>query len=193
MPIQSIWRCSHLSNMDVECSQWWCAVSTMTPQGHLGSAIVLPHFSKKSPPPMHRYNSVRVHTYAHPQHMKVLKYFCRHSIWMWNAVSGGLQPQPWHRNVISALLDLIKIPKFGPHQCRCNSGRVRVHPYTHPQHSMRALKLFVDIQYGCGMQSMGVSILQPQLWHHNKVPALPDPTKFPKFGPQPPAQAGITV
>jgi hypothetical protein len=30
-----------------------------------------------------------------------------------------------------------------------------MHPYAHPQH-LKVLKLFVYIQYGCGMQSMGV-------------------------------------
>jgi hypothetical protein len=30
-----------------------------------------------------------------------------------------------------------------------------VHPYAHPQH-LKVLRLFVYIQYGCGMQSMGV-------------------------------------
>jgi len=32
-----------ISNMDVGCSQWGFAASTMTPQHHTGSAI--PHFS----------------------------------------------------------------------------------------------------------------------------------------------------
>jgi hypothetical protein len=30
-----------------------------------------------------------------------------------------------------------------------------MHPYAHPQH-LKVIKLFAYIQYGCGMQSMGV-------------------------------------
>jgi hypothetical protein len=127
-------------------------------------------------PPM--YNSVRVHPYAHTQHMKVLNHFIHtqyrcemqsvvvdslnhdttmsfglhltpvfqnlaitctgiikcngapicpstacgggsqtlsiHPIWMWDAVSGGLQPQPWHHNIISAS-PYPNFPKFCPH------------------------------------------------------------------------------
>ena len=58
--------------MDVGCSQWWLTASTMTPQCHLGPA--LPQLSKIRPH-LHRYNSVRVYPYAHPQHMKVLNHF----------------------------------------------------------------------------------------------------------------------
>ena len=29
----------------------------------------------KSSPNLHRHNSVRAHTYAHPQHIKVMKHF----------------------------------------------------------------------------------------------------------------------
>ena len=72
--------------MDVVCSQWGFAASTMTPQHHTGSAI--PHFSKKK------------------------------------------------------------------NTCTCNTA-IMMHPYAHPQH-LKVLKPFVYIQYGCGMQSMGV-------------------------------------
>ena len=71
MPIHSIWRCSnasYTSNMDVGCSQWGFSASIMTPQHHyLGSAILnFPIFG------IHKFNTVMVHPYAHPQHMKVL-------------------------------------------------------------------------------------------------------------------------
>jgi hypothetical protein len=45
----------------------------------------------KPTPDLHRLNNVRVHSYAHPQHIKVLKHFL---LWMWDAVYGGLEPQP---------------------------------------------------------------------------------------------------
>jgi hypothetical protein len=40
--------------------------------------------------------------------------------------------------------------------CTCNTA-IMMHPYAHPQH-LKVLNLnhFVYIQYGCGMQSMGV-------------------------------------
>ena len=54
------------------CSQWGFAASTMTPQHHTGSAI--PRFPKIHPR-LHIYYSIRMHPYAHPQHLKVLKHF----------------------------------------------------------------------------------------------------------------------
>jgi hypothetical protein len=51
---------------------------------HFGS-IFLPHFSKKSPPPhLNRCYSVRVHPYAHPEYMNVLKHFIylQYGCWM---------------------------------------------------------------------------------------------------------------
>jgi len=73
-------------------------------------------------------------------------------IWMWDAVHGGLEPQPWHYNFTLAQ-PYPNFPKIHPNQHRCNS--VRVHPYAHPQH-IKVLKHFVYIWYGCGMQSTGV-------------------------------------
>ncbi len=58
--------------MDVGCSQQCFTALTMTPQYHLGSA--LPNFPNFGPH-LHRYISVRVHPYAHPQHIMVLKHF----------------------------------------------------------------------------------------------------------------------
>ena len=58
--------------MDVGCSQWWSTASTMTPQ-HIW-ALPYPNFSKFGPH-LHMCNSVRVHSYVHPQHIKVLNHF----------------------------------------------------------------------------------------------------------------------
>ncbi len=58
--------------MDVGCSQRWSTASTMIPQ-HIW-APPYPNFPKVGPR-LHSYISVRVHPYAHPQHMKVLNYF----------------------------------------------------------------------------------------------------------------------
>ncbi len=37
---------------------------------------------------LHRHNSVRVGTYAHSQHIKVLKTLCIQIVWMWDASVG---------------------------------------------------------------------------------------------------------
>jgi len=81
-----------------------------------------------------------------------VKPLCIHPIWMWDAVNGGLQPQPWHRNIIQNRPYPV-FPKIHP-PLHMYYG-IRVYPYAHPQH-LKVLKHFVYIQYGCGMQSMGV-------------------------------------
>jgi hypothetical protein len=58
--------------MDVGCSQWLLTASNMTPQHQFG--FTLPQVYKILPSPAQVYNSVRMHPYAHPQHMKVLKH-----------------------------------------------------------------------------------------------------------------------
>ncbi len=56
--------------MDVGCIQQWFTASMMISQCHLGSTS--PQFSKILPTCTGI--SVRVHPYAHPQHIKALKY-----------------------------------------------------------------------------------------------------------------------
>ena len=58
--------------MDVGCSQLGFSASTMTPLHHTGSAIA--HFPETQPH-LHTYYRIRMHPYAHPQHLKVLKLF----------------------------------------------------------------------------------------------------------------------
>ncbi len=59
--------------MDVGYSKWWFKASTVTTQ--LIWALPYLNFPKFGAPQLHMYNSVRVHPYAHPQHMKVLNHF----------------------------------------------------------------------------------------------------------------------
>ena len=102
---------------------------------------------------------------------------------MWGAVSGGLQPQPQHLDLMWAL-PYPSFPKFGPHLHRYN--HVMVHPYTHPQH-MKVPEHFVYFQYGCGMQSVVVYSLD----HDNTAhlgSALPQFSKM-----LAPTCTGITV
>ena len=76
-------------------------------------------------PHLHMYNnSVRVHPYAHPQHMKVLKHF------IYLQYGCGMQFGT------SCSLNHDTTTSFGstlPHLNRCYS--VRVHPYAHPQYT----------------------------------------------------------
>jgi hypothetical protein len=52
-------------------------------------------------PTLHRYNSVRVDPYAHPQHMNMKVLSTLLIIQIGEAVSGGLEPQQCHRAIIS--------------------------------------------------------------------------------------------
>jgi hypothetical protein len=98
------------------------------------------------------------------------KTLCIHTTWMWDAVNRGLQPQPWSYNIIrqwgfSASTMTPQhhtgsaIPLFPwnspPSAHAMVWYGIRVHRYAHLQH-LKVLKHFAYIQYGCGMQSMGV-------------------------------------
>ncbi len=80
---------------------------------------------------------------------------------MWDTVSGGLQPQPWHNNVIWAppYSDFIK---FGP--CLLRYKSVRVHPYAHQQHMKLLKHTFytsnIDVEYS--QQGFTASTMTPQ-------------------------------
>ena len=122
----------------------------------------LPIIQKSTTPNLHSYNSVKVHPYAHSWHIKVhfiyvwygcyqvTLYICM--IWMWGAVHGALEPQPWHYKITRARTN----PKFSKiHPVLQSHNSVRVHPYAHPHH-MKVSKEFIYIRYGCGMQSRGI-------------------------------------
>jgi hypothetical protein len=65
--------------------------------------------------------------------------------------------------------------KIHPHLYGHNS--VRVHPYAHPQH-LKVLKHFLFIQYGCGMQSLGVLILNHDTTTSYRLGHTPFSLKF---------------
>jgi hypothetical protein len=97
-------------------------------------------------------NSVRVHPYAYPQHMMVLKHI------LYTEYGCGTQTV-----VVYSLNNLI-IPSFhsshtGPNYQHlgqlCQYNSVKVHPYVYPQHMM-VLKHVSYIQYGCGKESVVV-------------------------------------
>lgn len=104
-------------------------------------------------------NSLRVHPYAHPPHMKVLNTWHTYLILSWDAVN--------RKYILSQYLH------------RHNS--LRFHPCAHPQH-MKVLKHFIYVYIGCWMQSAGACSLNhdtttsigstlPQL-NKNKFPGL---------------------
>jgi hypothetical protein len=113
----------------------------------------LPYYNfSKFGPHLHRYNSVRVHPYAHPQHMKVLNHFCytQYGCGMQSVMVYSLN----HDTITSFGLYLTPIfQNLAPTQHRYNC--VTVQPYPHPQH-MNMIDNFVYFPYGCGMQSVVV-------------------------------------
>ncbi len=104
-------------------------------------ALTYPNFTKFCLH-LHRYQSVRVHPYAHSLYMEVHKHFICIHIWVWKAVSSGLHHQP---SIMTSQCHLVstypKFPKVDPNLLKYDS--VRVHPYAHPQH-MRVHKLNHD-------------------------------------------------
>ncbi len=70
-------------------------------------------------------------------------------------------------------------PKSDPHLHPCY--RVRVRPCAHPQHHVKVLKHFVYIQYGNGMESEAVYILNHDT-PHSIIQVHPHPI-FPNSGP----------
>jgi hypothetical protein len=111
--------------------------------------------SPKTHPHLHTYYSVRMHPYAHPQHLKVLKLFAytqyecgMQSIGVWSLN---------HDTATSYRLGHTPFPQKSPPTCTCNTA-IRMHPYAHLQH-LKMLKHFLYIQYECGMPSVGVCSL----------------------------------
>ena len=121
MPIHSIWRCLntlYTSNMDVGCSQW-CLQPKPWHHSTFGLCLT-PIFQNLAPtvyslnhdtitsfglhlnpifqnlPPICTGIRVRVHSYATANEGNWT--LCKLWIWMWDAVSGGLQPEPWHHS-----------------------------------------------------------------------------------------------
>jgi hypothetical protein len=120
-----------------------------------------PMISKFGPPPAHVYQCKGASICPCTAYEGAQSLYTN-PMWIQGAVNGGLQPQPWHRNIIWAPLYPF-CQKFGPHLHRYNS--VRVHPYAHPQH-MKVLKHFAYFQHGCGMQSMVVDSLNHDTTAH---------------------------
>ncbi len=105
----------------------------------LGLSYV-PNFSKIHPH-LHMRNSVRVHPFAHPQYIKVIKHF----VYTWfgcGMQSTGLWSLNHDLTTSLGLSHVPNLPKIHPHLHRRNS--VREHPCAHPQY-IQVLKHFVYI------------------------------------------------
>ncbi len=151
--------------MDVSSRAGWFTYSNMTPWWcYLVGSVLLPVFQNFAPIcHLHRCNSVRVHSYPPPQHMKVLNDSYASNMDVGGRI-GWFTSSRHDTMMLFGLQHTPQFSKFGPHLHRCNS--VRVHPYAHSQHT-NVLKHFEYIQYGCNYQSRVVLILQT--WHHDDV------------------------
>ncbi len=107
---------------------------------------------KTNCPNLNRYDSVRVDPCAFPQHMKMTNHFIYMQIWMWDAVRGGLEPQPWHHYVIWAL-PYPNFPKIWPPPAQVWQWKGA--PIC-PSIAYGGVNHFIYIQYGCRMQSVVV-------------------------------------
>ena len=120
------------------------------------------------------YYGMRVYPYAHPQRIKVLN----HSVYKWFVC--GIQSMEVcslnHDTTTSYRLSHTPFFLKLPPPAHVLHG-IRVHPYAHPQH-LKVLNHFVYIQYGCGIQSMGVCSHTPTSYRLSHTPfflKLPPP------------------
>ena len=104
-------------------------------------------------------NSAKVHPYAYPQHMNMLKHFLYIQYGCGQEVSCIVAPTMSTCHYFTPPSP--DYPNLGQlvHQ-HCNSARV--HPYAYPHH-MKLLKHFVYIQYGYGEGVNGIVQHQPCL------------------------------
>jgi hypothetical protein len=116
-----------------------------------------------------------MHTYAHPQHLKVLKHFpyIQYGCWMQSMGVCSLN----HDTATSYRLGYTPFPLKSPPTCTCNTA-IMMHLYAHPQH-LKVLKHFPYIEYGCWMQSMGVCSLNHDTATSYRLGHTPFPQKSP--------------
>ena len=144
--------------MDVGCSQSGFSASTMTWHHNIIQARPYPIFPEIHPHlnMYYGYNDAPICPSTASQGDKTL---CIHPIWMWDAVAVISVFSLNHDTTTTYWLGHTPFPLKLIPTCTCNTA-IMMHPYAHPQH-LKVLNLnhFVYIQYGCGMQSMGVCSL----------------------------------
>ncbi len=82
-------------------------------------------------------------------------------IWMYGAVWGGYQPQPWCCGIIFTLQVTLTSQIWG-RLGRCNG--ILVHPYS-LETTYQYFKHFIYVYYGC-MKWSWISASTMMLWHH---------------------------
>ena len=111
-----------------------------------------PNFPKIHPH-FQRCISIRVHPYAHPQHIKVLKHF----VYIWYGCgmqSTGLWSLNHDLTTSLGLTYVPNLPKINPHLHRRNS--VRVHPCAHPLYIKALNTLYIHVlDVGCNLRGFG--------------------------------------
>ena len=95
------------------------------------------------------------------------KTLCIHPTWMWDAVNEGLQPQPWHHNIIQAW----PYPPPSTHVLQHTDA-----PICPSTASQGAITLCIHPTWMWDAINGG---RQPQPWHYNIIHARPYPV-FPK-------------
>ncbi len=79
-----------MSNMDVGSNLQWSTASTTTSWHHFHLTVAK---NCQNQTQHWQCNGVRVHSYAYVPHKKVEKHYTC-PLWMWEAIKGGLEPQP---------------------------------------------------------------------------------------------------
>jgi hypothetical protein len=160
----------HIYAVVVGCSQWGFAASTMTSQ-HLSDLAIAPIFLKIYPH-LYGHKSVRVHPYAHPQHLKVLKHF------VYIQYGCGMQSMgvcSLNHDLTSYRLSHTHIPSNSPPLAQCING-IRMHPYAHPQH-LKVLKHCAYIQFWMwdevSQWGFSASTMTPQNHTCSAIPHFP--------------------
>jgi hypothetical protein len=127
-------------------------------------------------PHLHSYNGYKGVPICPSTASKGAKTLCIHPIWMLDTVNGGLQPQPWHHNIITAQPFSI-FSNIHPHLHSYNGYKgVPICPSTASQGTktlcIHPIWMWDAVNGG----------LQPQPWHHNIIQARPYPFSL-KFTP----------
>jgi len=103
MPIHSIWTCSntfYIYNTDVEIK--WVELYRLNNANTSLFAPPSPHYPNLVQLDGQQCNSARVHPYAYPRHMNMLKHFPYINDGCEVEVSGVVQPQPCQCTIVSA-------------------------------------------------------------------------------------------
>ncbi len=179
MPINSKWWCSnafHTSNLNVGSSQWWSTASTMSSCHHFIVATVTPKYQHLGQ--LCQWNCGRVHPYAYPQHMMVLKHFIyiQYACGMQSVVVCNLNHDTMTQFVIrlTPIFQNLVTTSTGITVLWCTN--VPIHSIWRCSNTLYTSNMDV----GCSQQGFAASFMTPQCHLGSALP------KFPKICPHPP-------